>query len=90
MKIHPMGAVLFHAGGWMDKHAKKVTFAFHNFANVPKNSFCLKITPDTVLIYEFGKTWVLISLNCHLTSTNLECLMNFLIVILAYIFNLII
>jgi len=39
---------------------KKVTFTFHNFANVSKNSFCLKITPDTVLIYELGKTWGLI------------------------------
>jgi len=69
---------------------KKLTFAFHNFANVPKNSCGLKITPDTVFIYELGKTWVLFSLNCHLVSTNLDHLMNFLIVILAHIFNLII
>ena len=69
---------------------KKLIFAFHNFANMPKNSFCLKITPDTVLIYELGKTWVIFSLNCHLTSTNLDHLMNFMIVILAYIFSLII
>jgi hypothetical protein len=35
MKIHPVGAELFHADGKTDK--TKLTVAFRNFANVPKN-----------------------------------------------------
>jgi hypothetical protein len=50
MKIHPVGAELFHADGQMDKQTDmtKLKVAFRNFENGPKNSFCLKITPDTV------------------------------------------
>jgi len=33
MKIHPLGAELFHADGRTDM--MKPTVAFHNFANVP-------------------------------------------------------
>jgi len=39
MKIHPVGAELFHAEGQMDGRTDmmKLTVAFHNFANMPKN-----------------------------------------------------
>jgi len=38
MKIHPVGAMLLHAGGWADRqaHMTKLIVAFHNFANAPK------------------------------------------------------
>ena len=38
MKIRPEGAKLFHAG-WQTGHTdmKKLTVAFRNFANAPKN-----------------------------------------------------
>ena len=41
MKIRPVGAKLFHADGRTDM--KKLTVAFRNFANAPKNThfFCL-------------------------------------------------
>jgi hypothetical protein len=35
MKIHPLGAELFHADGWTDMAILIV--AFHNFANTPIN-----------------------------------------------------
>jgi len=35
IKIHPVGVELFHADGKRDK--TKLTVAFCNFANVPKN-----------------------------------------------------
>ena len=35
MKIRRVGAELFHAGGRTDM--KKLTVAFRNFANAPKN-----------------------------------------------------
>jgi len=34
MKIRPVGAVLFHAGG--RTHMTKLIVAFRNFANAPK------------------------------------------------------
>ena len=37
MKICPVGAVLFSADGWMDRH-DKAKVAFHNFAYKPKAS----------------------------------------------------
>jgi hypothetical protein len=39
MKIRPVGADMFHAGGRADRHTDmtKLTVAFHNFANAPKN-----------------------------------------------------
>jgi len=56
LKIHPVGAKLFHADGWtegqIDRHDKALV-AFHNFVNMPKNatvfSFC------TNLIYSMQK-----------------------------------
>jgi hypothetical protein len=36
MKIRPVGAELFHAGGGTD--TTQLTFVFRNFANAPKNS----------------------------------------------------
>jgi len=38
MEICPVGAALFHANGWMDKHRMKVTVTFRNFVNAPENS----------------------------------------------------
>jgi hypothetical protein len=39
MKIRRVGAELFRACGWMDKHTgmTKLTVAFRIFANAPKN-----------------------------------------------------
>ena len=34
MKTHPVGAELFHVGGWTDRH--DATKSFHNFVNAPK------------------------------------------------------
>jgi hypothetical protein len=41
MKIRPVGAELFHAGGRMDGHDKAV--AFRNFANAPKKSIFVEV-----------------------------------------------
>ena len=40
MKIHPLGTELFHADGRTDRKIDmtKLTAAFSNFANAPKNS----------------------------------------------------
>ena len=40
MKIHPMGAKLFHADGRMDRRANmtKLMVAFCNFVNASKNN----------------------------------------------------
>jgi hypothetical protein len=35
IKIHPVGAELFHADG--QKNMTKLTVAFRNFVNMPKN-----------------------------------------------------
>jgi len=35
MKIHPVGAELFHVGGRTDRHYK-VNSHFHNFSKAPK------------------------------------------------------
>jgi len=35
MKIHPLGAELFHVDGWTDM--TKLIDTFHNFVNTPKN-----------------------------------------------------
>ena len=39
MKIHPVGAELFHADRQMDTRTDttKVIVTFHNFVNTPKN-----------------------------------------------------
>ena len=39
MKIHPVGAKLFHAGGQADGQTNmtKLRVAFHDFVNMPKN-----------------------------------------------------
>jgi len=39
MKIHPVGAKLFHAGGQADGQTDmtKLRVAFHDFVNMPKN-----------------------------------------------------
>jgi hypothetical protein len=42
MKIHPVKAALFHAGGWTDRRMDrqavmtKLGVVFHNFADAPK------------------------------------------------------
>jgi hypothetical protein len=41
MKIHPVGAKLFHAGRWTDGQTKLVV-AFRNFVNTPKNGHVRK------------------------------------------------
>jgi hypothetical protein len=40
MKICPVGAELFHVGGWTNEwtDSKKLIVTFCNFVNVPKNS----------------------------------------------------
>jgi hypothetical protein len=38
MKIHPVGAVMFHAEGQTARH-EEANNRFPNFANAPKNSF---------------------------------------------------
>ena len=40
MKIHPVGAELFHADRQTD--TTKLTVAFRNFAKAPKNTISLK------------------------------------------------
>jgi hypothetical protein len=42
MTIRPLGAEFFHAGGrTVDRRSDiKLTVAFRNFANVPKNKSC--------------------------------------------------
>ena len=41
IKIHPVGAELFHVDGQTDgrtdRHMMKLIVAFHNFLNVPRN-----------------------------------------------------
>jgi len=39
MKVHPVGADLFHADGqtYRQTDMMKLVVAFHNFANTPKN-----------------------------------------------------
>ena len=39
MKIHPLGAELFHVDGWAYRRTgiRKLIVTFHNFANMPKN-----------------------------------------------------
>ena len=51
MKIHPVGAESFHADGRTD--TTKLTVAFRNFANAPKNSHQIpSITTDALI--QFG------------------------------------
>jgi len=38
MTIRPVGAEMLHAGGRTDRGMTKLTDAFRNFANAPKNS----------------------------------------------------
>ena len=45
MKIHPVGAVLFHADGQTDM--PKLIFAFRNCVNAPENGFSLNVIEDT-------------------------------------------
>jgi hypothetical protein len=48
MKIHPVGAELFHADGQTEGQTDRQTdmikliVAFHNFANTPKNTLCFR------------------------------------------------
>ena len=35
MKVHPVGAKLFHADSWTEM--MKLIVTFHNFSNAPKN-----------------------------------------------------
>jgi hypothetical protein len=46
MKIRQVGAELFHMDGRTDRqtHMTKLTVAFRNFANAPKNNNALQIT----------------------------------------------
>jgi hypothetical protein len=46
MKIRQVGAELFHADGRPDRqtHMTKLTVAFRNFANAPKNNTAQQIT----------------------------------------------
>jgi len=37
IKIHPVGAELFHADGWTDRHDKARSHFFCDLANVPNN-----------------------------------------------------
>jgi hypothetical protein len=56
MKIHLVGAELFHADGRTGRHADrridmtKVTVAFPNFANASKMITIFKSFPDVVII----------------------------------------
>ena len=52
MKIHPVGAELFHTGGRTDGRrtdTTKLRVAFRNFANVPKNAKRIAYNKITVL-----------------------------------------
>ena len=51
MKIHLVGAELFHADGRTDK--KKLTVAFRNFANAPKKYLQNKHKELTVMNFKF-------------------------------------
>jgi hypothetical protein len=42
MKIHPVGAELFHAGGQMDTDRHDEAVTFHNFANSLKMNLKIK------------------------------------------------
>jgi len=44
MKIHPVGAELFHAGRWMVRQMTKLIVTFHNSANCLKMNFKIKHT----------------------------------------------
>jgi len=43
MKIHPVGAELFHVGGWTDRQTDmtKLIIPFRSFAKAPKN-YCFR------------------------------------------------
>jgi len=45
MKIHPVGAVLFHADGQTDM--RKLIFTFRHCVNAPKSGFSLNVIEDT-------------------------------------------
>jgi hypothetical protein len=52
VKIHPVGAELFHANSWTDGQTDMtmVVVAFHNFANVPNYlSVCIKSSLKTYM-----------------------------------------
>jgi hypothetical protein len=53
MKIHPVGAELFHADGRTEK--TKLIFAFRNSVNAPKNGVSLNAIEDTQS--EIMATW---------------------------------
>jgi hypothetical protein len=60
IKIRPVGAELLHADGQTDM--TKLTVAFHNYVNLPKNStyFSLqekKWAYDATLYYHIFKVW---------------------------------
>jgi len=48
MKIHPVGAELFHTDGQADRriYMAKLIVAFRNFANMPKNKWKHAFTYD--------------------------------------------
>jgi hypothetical protein len=53
MKIHPVGAELFHVDRWTvrQKNMTKLIFPFHSFVNMPKNGISKVIIQD----YEFDE-----------------------------------
>jgi len=53
MKIHPVGAELFHADGRTDM--AKLLFTFRNSVNAPRNGFSLNVIEDTQS--EIMATW---------------------------------
>jgi hypothetical protein len=56
MKIRPVGAELFHADGQTD--VAKLTVAFRNFANAPKNYSLVKKETSFCTKYKFKQTLV--------------------------------
>jgi hypothetical protein len=54
MKIHPVGAELFHADGWTDGQTDmmKLIVAFRNFANAPKTIWLMLYSKIIVFFSE--------------------------------------
>jgi hypothetical protein len=76
MKIHPLGAELFHEGELTDERTDmtKLTVIFRNFLKAPKNALCLdsKVSLEAVILIQVSS---LISAQTYkhiLTETDLS------------------
>jgi len=57
VKIHPVGAKLFHADGRTDGQTDmmKLIVVFHNYVNMPKNDVVLEAEPSSKTVHAFNK-----------------------------------